>query len=283
MNSNCSSRRKEALTSDRHPARGTRQLIRASSRRLLRNEFAFSLIELLVVIAIIAILAALLLPTLARGKASAQRIQCASNLHQLGLATQMYWNDNGGVCFYAIPANTNQGQLWWFGWLQSPQPGAGEGQRAFDLSSGVLFPYLRGSRARLCPSLNVASPQFKLKATNVVFSYGYNKNLSPVTLKQPPIKVSAVSRPAETVLLADAAQVNDFQAPASPENPMIEEFYYLDDSASYPNGHFRHKRKANGVFCDGHVSMEMFLPGSIDQKLPGQFVARFRQEILSVP
>lgn len=248
-----------------------------------RRPFGFTLIELLAVIAIIAILGALLLPTLARSKASARRIQCTSNLHQLGLAAQMYWNDNGGVCFYAIPANTNNGQLWWFGWLQAPQPGAGEGRRAFDLSSGVLYPYLRGSRARLCPSLDFTSPQFKLKATNVVFSYGYNKNLSPVTLKQPPIKVSAVTRPAETALLADAAQVNDFQSPASPENPMIEEFYYLDDSASYPNGHFRHSQRANAVFCDGHVSMEKFVHGSIDQKLPGQFVARFRRDILSVP
>lgn len=251
--------------------------------RTTHHASGFTLIELLVVIAILAILAAMLLPTLVRGKNSAQRIHCMSNLHQLGLATQMYWNDNGGVCFYAIPANTNNGQLWWFGWLQSPQPGVGEGRRAFDLSAGVLYPYLRGSDARLCPSLNYTSPQFKLKATNVVFSYGYNKNLSPITQKQQPIKVSAIVRPAEALLLADAAQVNDFQSPASPENPMLEEFYYLDNSTSYPNGHFRHNRNANTTFCDGHVAVENFVPGSIDLKLPGQLVARFRPEILSVP
>jgi prepilin-type N-terminal cleavage/methylation domain-containing protein len=58
---------------------------------------AFTLIERLIVIAIIVILAALLLPALARGKATAQRIKCVSNLQQLGLTTQMYWDDNGGI------------------------------------------------------------------------------------------------------------------------------------------------------------------------------------------
>ena len=239
---------------------------------------AFTLVELLVSIAVIAILAAMILPALSQSKQSAWRTQCTSNLRQLGMATELYWDDNKGNCFRYTSGTTNYGQIYWFGWIG---PGA-EGQRPFNLGFGALHPYLGDSRVRICPSLNCALAQFKLKADNMVFSYGYNYYLSAAPTK-PPVATAIISHPTETVLFADAAQVNDFQAPASPANPMLEEWYYVDTNTSYPNGHFRHSQRANAVFCDGHVSEEEPVPGSIDQRLPSQTVGQLRPEILTLP
>ena len=227
------------------------------------------------------------MPALSKARLSAQRADCVSNLRQLGIATELYWDENSGNCFQWIYSATNGGTIYWFGWLQSDS--TAEGQRAFDLSQGVLFPYLGGSDVRLCPALYATPAQFKLKGDSVIFSYGYNKSLSPAANNLPPVNVNKVKRPSGTALFADAAQVNDFQDPASPGNPLVEEWYYLDVDTNfasgnyYPNGHFRHSQRANVAFCDGHVDLEKPVAGSIDQRLPNQFIGQLRPEILTLP
>src|SRR5258707_15749398 len=115
------------------------------SRCARRSAVCFSLLELLVTIAVIAILAALLLPALTQSKASAQRIKCVSNLHQLGIAAQLYWDENNGKCFRYGGSFTNGGQLYWFGWIETGE----EGQRDFDATQGALYQYLKGRGVEL--------------------------------------------------------------------------------------------------------------------------------------
>jgi prepilin-type N-terminal cleavage/methylation domain-containing protein/prepilin-type processing-associated H-X9-DG protein len=69
----------------------------------------FTLIELLVVIAIIAILAALLLPVLAKSKDQAIRTECKSNLHQFNIALHIYTGENKDY----LPQQPNDGGIYW--------------------------------------------------------------------------------------------------------------------------------------------------------------------------
>jgi len=183
----------------------------------MRTHRAFTLIELLVVIAIVAILASVILPALARSKDSARRIQCVSNIGQLGLATLMYWDDNAGQTFAYRGAYTNGGDTFWFGWLER----GSEGDRAFDAKQGALYPYLEVRGLAICPSLNYISPRFKLKATGAAYGYGVNRNLTAPTLA----RIERMTKPADTVVFADAAQVNTCQPPAAPYKPVLAECY----------------------------------------------------------
>ena len=242
----------------------------------LNPSSGFTLVELLVTIAIIAILASLLLPALTRSKVSAQSVRCVNNLHQLSIAAQLYWDDNNGNTFPYHTSFTNNGDIYWFGWIATGD----ETTRAFDAHYGALYPYLAGRGVELCPALNYSADHFKLKAEGATYGYGYNLKLSPPN--KPPLNIRKLSRLSGLALLADAAQINTWQAPASPDNPMLEEWYYVDDNATgqQPNGHFRHNQRANVLFCDGHVGREQMVPGSLDNRLPAMMVGDLRHEII---
>ncbi len=129
------------LIAQAHPATSPRPGCRAG----------FTLIELLVVIAIIAILAAMLLPTLARTKAKAQLIKCINNQRQIGVALRLYVDDQNDL----FPAYQD-----WATWggrkgtnnLPGSQPGDSLHGGNVDETNRVLNPYTRALEIYHCPS-----------------------------------------------------------------------------------------------------------------------------------
>jgi len=111
---------------------------------------AFSLIELLIVIAIIGILAAMILPALARSKESVRAAACVNNMHQLAVASMVYTADTGrfpSVLEWLYPFQTTG--------APGPVGGPGSGNPLApqnDLGKGQLYPYLQSKDVYRCPS-----------------------------------------------------------------------------------------------------------------------------------
>lgn len=136
-----------------------------------RDSRAFTLIEVLVVVAIIALLAAILLPSLARARHQSKRVVCKSNLHQMGLVWTMYAQVHQG--FYP-----NQGDYGFGNWLLLAKPQRDLFERgSFGLKGGGAFycPYYRpwfGSKPSddwYTPRTDTVPPTYNV--SYVVFSY----------------------------------------------------------------------------------------------------------------
>ncbi len=216
-----------------------------------RTSDAFTLVELLVAVAIIALLVAALSPCLHAAKEAARKAICGLNLRHMQLALRLYLQDNDGK-FFPYRQSIPEGTLWYWG-IETAGGGGAEGARSLDKSRAKLAPYFpHAGGMETCPAFPYSRGDFKQKFD--IASYGYGINRCMLAGMNRGVCFDGITFPGKTAAWADSIQINTWQPPASPQNPMMEEWYYLDNRTIAPaTFHFRHGERCNAVFADGAV------------------------------
>ena len=216
--------------------------------RVRREQCGFTLIELLVVIAIIAILAAILFPVFAQAREKARQSACLSNARQIGLAVMMYAED-WDQC-YPIYAHYPKHEPMYY---------------------QVIQPYIKNEDVFTCPSVRVRvsnenRPKEMADWTVPLYSMnGYGVNYLHVIQYGPgytsgktmgPKPLAALSRPAETIMIADGQGDKGWTAGMGwnaiycPLDPLSWLKDGLDKTRALAD---RHNGGGSYIFADGHV------------------------------
>jgi prepilin-type processing-associated H-X9-DG protein/prepilin-type N-terminal cleavage/methylation domain-containing protein len=212
------------------------------------DKHGFTMIELLIIVSILGILTALLLPVLAQSKRKAQQIQCVANLHQQGLALQVFVADNHAYpSFYGGKSSDNSGT-----WVMQLEHGG------FDISKPSTNFFAEG--VWRCPSARWGAWHTPGVPTD---SYGYNAfgvyphiNLNHTFTNTLGLRGSYVSRSELFAPVREAEVLHPSQMMAIGDSMSGGLTFYRGDLKHFEITGFassRHQGRANVLFCDGHV------------------------------
>ena len=231
-------------------------------RREPTRSSAFTLIELLVVIAIIAILAAMLLPALARAKNRAQIATCVNNMKQLQTGWCMYVGDNND---HVMPNSPSSAGYSWVG-------GANEGWGALDANTNIQFyqtnmmaPYMGGQLGVYrCPAdtvlsdngqrLRTYSMQGQVGSTLVYLNQGYAKFYNKMS------DISINPGPSDLIVFIEENMCSLNDGWLQVDNGYTATPGVYTASVSFPDVPGSYHRWGTGVgFADGHSEYHKWL------------------------
>lgn len=226
-----------------------KQLGKISMNSSHQGKHAFTLIELLVVIAIIAVLAALLMPALARAKALAHRTACINKLKQWGLALTIYLQDNADTLPREAFGNSSRLN----NWAQVSDPSAEDVwynalPRSLKLRGAADYLNQRAGFYARDSLFHCPTAQFPAETEamgNVLFSLAMNSKLKRGTA---PVRASSIQKPVQTVIFLEN------RLPGEPKVNTAQPDTDLGQPASFASRFVaRHQGTGNLVCADGHV------------------------------